>query len=154
MSFSFLTVEEFTDLTVMPCEDVAGLESQQPGFLVAQLQVQSARIASRLRKRYGELAAPYPDVVRGWLATVVTPIAYRRRGVNPNDQTLAQLDKEAETASLEIKEAADSETGLFDIPLRQDTAATGIEKGGPLGYSEPDAYSWMDAQRDAVRGRQ
>ena len=66
----------------------------------------------------------------------------------------ARQDKlivEAEAAAKsEVTEAADSEEGKFDLPLRQDTTATGVSKGGPLGYSEVSPYTWTDRQREAL----
>jgi len=50
-------------------------------------------------------------------------------------------------AVAELKEAADSKDGLFDLPLRADTTATGVSKGGPRGYSEASPYTNLDRQR-------
>ena len=58
---------------------------------------------------------------------------------------------EAERAREQMKEAADSEIGLYDLPLLNDVTTDGISKGGPLGYSEQSPYSWTDEQADAIR---
>jgi hypothetical protein len=80
----------------------------------------------------------------------VTPHAYLKRGCNPSDAQLVELFKDAEKAEAEIKEAADSETGLFDLPLQ--SGASAISKGGPLSYSETSPYVWSTLQRDTGRG--
>lgn len=154
VSTSYLTVPEFKTLTVMPSEDVDELETFQPGFLLAQLQVHTAKLNSRLAKRYAvPFASPCPDVVRGWLAAQVTPLAYRRRGVNASDAQFELVEKDRDLALKEIEEAANSETGLFDLPLKEGLSASGISMGSPLGYAEPGPYEWTDVQREAVRGR-
>ncbi len=144
---AYLTVLEFTPLSLMPDEDIDALELRYSAFLSAQLASRSAWIDSRLRKRYAvPFAAPYPDAVVGWLAALVTVRAYLKRGVNPNDEQWLLIKADADTAVAEIKEAADSETGLFDLPLRQDTTASGISKGAPMGYSEASPFVFTDRQ--------
>jgi phage gp36-like protein len=149
---AYLTAAEFKLLTPMPASDVDALESAAPGWLAAQLEQSSADIDARLRKRYAvPFGSPAPHAVRGWLARIVTRRAYLRRGVDPTDPQFAEIVKDAEQAVLEIAEAANGETGLFDLPLRADTTATGITKGGPLGYSEQSPYVAFDRQGEIGR---
>ena len=52
-----------------------------------------------------------------------------------------------DTAKDEIKEAADSVDGLFDLPLIMAGAATSaITSGGPMGSSSASPYRWTDDQ--------
>lgn len=122
------------------------------GFLDARLTRVSAWLDSRLRKRYeAPFASPYPEAVLGWLVDIVTEAAYRRRGLDPNDPQAEQYAADANTAREEVKEAADAEKGAFDLPLRQNTTADGITKGGPLGYSEQSPYVGFSKQRETAQ---
>lgn len=149
---SYLDLAGFKALSLMPDEDIDALEARYPGFVAAQLADRSGWIESRLRKRYAvPFALPYPDTVKGWLASIVTVRAYLKRGVDPTDEQWLEVKKQADDALAEIKEAADGELGLFDLPLRADTTATGISKGGPYVYSEQSPYVWTDQQADVGR---
>jgi uncharacterized protein DUF1320 len=147
---SYLDLEGFKGLTVMPEADVTALEAKSQGFIAKRLALNSARINMRLRKRYAvPFQQPYPQAVIAWLVAIVTPEAYERRGWNTSDEQADAIREDRKTAIEELKEAADSETGLFDLPLREDTTEDGITRGGPLGYSESDPYAWTDVQAEA-----
>lgn len=149
---AYLTLLEFKLLSVMPAEFVDAIEAVTPGWTEAQLSLESARIDSRLRKRYDvPFGSPAPVEVQGWLANIVTLRAYTRRGFDPTDEQAAIYKDDAATALAEMKEAADSNEGLFDLPLRADTTASGISKGGPKVYSETSPYVGFDVQ--AATGR-
>lgn len=151
---SYLDLDEFKARTVMPSEDVEELELRSPGYVLKRLEVWTSRINARLRKRYAvPFGAPIAEIVLGWLADIVTVEAYLRRGWNSADEQAADIKEARETALAEIKEAASSETGLFDLPLRQNTTETGISRGGPLAYSEASPYAWTDIQAaEVLRG--
>lgn len=145
---AYLDIDGFKELTTMPSEAVDELESVAPGFLNAQLAAWSAWLDSRLSKRYAApFGSPYPIAVRVWLARIVTPRAFQRRGVDANDQQYIDIRDDAKAAEAEVLEAANSDTGLFDLPLRSNTSASGISRGGPFGYSESSPYVWTDVQR-------
>lgn len=146
---AYLTASEFETLSVMPAEFIAELPA---GWLDANLEVWSDWINGRLRKRYAApFAAPVPGIVKLWLARIVTFEAYKRRGWDPTDEQAQQISEDNATARDEIKEAANAVDGLFDLPLRQDTTASGISKGGPLSYSEASPYVAFDRQGDVAR---
>ena len=90
-------------------------------------------------------ATPVPETVLGWLVIFVTYDVYRKRGVNPQDPQIELLVEEMKTALADIKESADGENGLFDLPVNEDTD-TAISTGGPQGYSETSPYVWQDRE--------
>ena len=149
---NYLTVARFKLLTVMADEDVDALEARFPGFLMARSEVISGTIDARLRKRYAApFESPYPNAVELWVARILTPAAYLKRGVDTTDRQFTEVYEDSKAAWVEIKEAANAVEGLYDLPLRQDTTATGISKGGPLGYSEASPYTWTDEQWEAAQ---
>lgn len=147
---AYLTALEFTGLTLAPDPYVAELQANFPGWLDNTLRMQSRLIDARLRKRYAApFAPPYPEVVQHWLAKLVTVECYLKRGVDPTDAQFATMQEQAKEAWGEITEAANSDTGLFDLPLKADAASPGgISKGAPLAYTETSPYVWRDVQLD------
>jgi hypothetical protein len=144
---AYLTRAAFKLLTVMPAVDVDALETEASGWVDAQLALVSARIDSRLRKRYTvPFTSPYPAAVTDWLARLVTLQCYLRRGVDSTDAQFVQIKADADAATAELKEAADAKEGLFELPLRADTDADGVTRGGPLAYSEQSPYVWTNSQ--------
>jgi hypothetical protein len=149
---SYLDLNGFKSASVMPDEDVEALVGRYPAFLSTQLELQSAWIDGRLRKRYAApFAEPYPKLVELWLAAIVTELAYIKRGVDANDEQWPTITDSAKQAKDEIAEAADGELGRFDLPLRADTTATGISKGATRTYSEQSPYVGFDRQRTIGR---
>ncbi len=133
----------------MPGEDVDLLEDREAGYLDATIAGVRADIYARLRKRYDvTFADGEPEIVKRWIAKITTPDAYRKRGTNPGDASIALLEADRTRAYDQIKEAADSATGLYDLPLLAESSASGISRGGPLGYSEQSPYTWTDRQAE------
>lgn len=151
---AYLTLSDFKLATDMPASFVDELEARTPGWLDKRLELESAYIDSRLRKRY---LAPFsltdtPVAVQRWLTDFVTFRAWRKRGVHALDDQMVDYRSAAEKADAEIKEAADSDTGLFDLPLRPDDAkATAIKQGFTQSYSEASPYVWMTVQERIAR---
>lgn len=147
-----MTLDEFKDRTNMPVEFIEAIEAVRAGWTEKQIALAIAWIESRLRKRYAvPFDAPQPEAFLAWVTRLVTFEAWQRRGYDPADLSMAQAAEDAKTARDEVKEAADSKDGLFDLPLRADTTAQGIRKGGPLVYSEQSPYVWTT--RQGCRGR-
>ncbi len=150
---AYLTLAQFKIRTELPEVDIDWLESAYSGFLSSKLEECSGWIDARLRKRYAveEWAAAPPSAVLRWLGQMVTHLAWQKRGGDPAGDVSSAYKEAADAARTEVKEAADSEEGLFDLPLRQGSSASGISKAGPFGYSEASPYAWTDVQAEAVR---
>lgn len=153
MSTPLITFEQWRLRTVMPPESVDALEMRRPGYVAARLALRTTEIHARLAKRYAvPFASPAPDVACMWLEQIVTGDAYEALGYAPgaHDERIIEAAKAAQEA---LKEAANSEVGLYELPLRADLASSdGVERGGPLFYAEQSPYEWTDAQVAAVRG--
>lgn len=145
---AYITIGRFKLLSTIPSGFVDEVEAVESGFTLAQLEYFSAWIDTQLAKRYeAPFASPVPYVVEGWLARIVTPRVWTKRGVNATDEQWQDIRKDDLDARAEIAQAANSETGLFDLPLRQNTTISGIAKGYPRVYSEQSPYVWTDIQR-------
>lgn len=144
----YITVERFKDLTTLPAEYVDELEVLRAGWLAAQIDAESAWIDARLGKRYATPFDPIspPVMVERWVAWLVTMNAWSRRGYDPNTADIQPTLDGFKQAKEEIKEAADAVDGLFELPLRSDTTAQGISRGGPRTYSEASPYVAFDDQ--------
>lgn len=149
---AYLTTSEFKTRSLIPSGYVDDIESVDSGWTLIQLEEASAWIDSRLRKRYAApFTSPYPVAVLSWLTKLVTVRCYLKRGVEATDEQFVSIQQDAMDAKAEIKEAADSNVGLFDLPLRSDTTATGIDRSGPFSYSEQSPY--VGFSRQARTGR-
>lgn len=123
-------------------------------FVTKRIATHQSWIESRLMKRYlAPFAAPVPQIVIGWLVALVTLDVFSKRGFNPGSaQDEEAIIGRAQRARDEIKEAADSKDGLFDLPVRQDLPGTSaVTRGGPLSYSEASPYTWTDKQAELAR---
>lgn len=146
---AYLSISEFRKRTILSSADVDELETIAPDFLTTTLADWSSEIDSRLRKRYASpFASPPPAIILRWLTKLVTRDAYAKRGFNPGSaQDADAISAAAESALAEMKEAADAKDGLFDLPIKQDTAdSSGVTKGAPLSYSETSPYRSFDLQ--------
>jgi len=149
---SYLDYAGFLARTVAPSEALAEVETRYPGWILAQLLTYSAQIDARLAKRYAVpfASASPPEMVRNWLTRLVTPRVYYKRGVDPADKQINDLIQDAARVLEELKEAADAQNGLYDLPLRADTDGSGVSKCRVQFRADPDAYSWTDRQSAAV----
>ncbi|MDX6479503.1 MAG: hypothetical protein QOG85_13 [Gaiellaceae bacterium] len=151
---ALLTLETFKTRTLMPAADVDLVEEQKAGFIAARLTMWTSWIEARLRKRYAvPFTIPTPEIVLAWLVAIVTLEAYQARGWNPSDAQSGQIEQAYKDALEQVKEAADGEGGLYDLPVAQNNASSALAGAAPLGYTEQDPFTWMDRQVEAYRGR-
>jgi hypothetical protein len=144
---SYLTVDRFKVLSLLPAKWVDDVELKSPGFTLAHLEIKTDWINARLRKRYAvPFKEPVPGLVQFWLVRMVTLEVDLKRGVQPTDEQFQLVREQAKDAAAEVFEAANSETGLFDLPMLDDGTDTGISQGSPRAYSEQSPYVWQDAQ--------
>lgn len=149
---TYLTVAEFRDRTVMAPQDVDLVESKAPGFIDCQIAIKQEMLDARLRKRYSvPFVGTVNEAIKGWLTRIVTPEVMRKRGARADDPMMVQVIDGAAEAVTEIKEAADSQIGLYDLPLTGTTGVSGIAYGGPRAYAEQSPYTWKKIQAEAAR---
>jgi len=144
---AYIDVARFKLLSVIPNDYVDEAEAQSPGFTLTQLQYWSAWIDSRLGKRYRvPFVGAIPIQIEGWLARIVTPRVWEKRGVNATDEQWGAIMKDEADARAEVEGAANGEVGLYDLPSYAGSPASGIARGFPLSYSESSPYVWYSEQ--------
>jgi hypothetical protein len=149
---SYLTVDQFKDRTTLPEDVIDALEAARPGWVLVQLNLESRRLDARLAKRYVvPFVDPAPEIILAWITDIVTMRCWSRRGFDPTTQDMQPTIDAATKAAEEIAEAAEAETGLFELPLRQDTTADGVSKGAPRAYTEASPYVWTTVQAGDAR---
>ena len=156
MSSRYLDVTGFKLRTIMPSGDVDALETLEPGWTQQKIDDWGDELDARLGKRYavpfGDAGTPrtnVPPTVLRWLTALVTRDTYLKRGFNPSSQQdQLGIFGMAEKAETELKEAADSQAGLFELPLKASDTSDGITRGGPLAYSEASPYTAMTLQAE------
>lgn len=136
----------------MPPSDVDAVEALYPGTFAAIAESVSRMFDGRLFKRYAApFTAPYPEALRWNVAHVVVAALWQKRGYNPGSAQDEIVQTNKTEALAWLKEAADSKDGLVELPLRENTTAEGVSKGGPLFFAEQSPYAWMRKQSDAGR---
>ena len=149
----YLTKAQLRTRTIMPYETFDALDERRPGYIENSISERSAAIEAKLIKRYAiPHVAPFPLKITQWVNWMCTVDLYLAAGFDPSSEQDKLIAEREAKALEELEAAADAEKGLFELPLRADTSASGVSKGEPLGSSDPDAFAWMDAQREAVRG--
>ena len=137
----------------MPASDIDALEALYPGTFDGVAAAVSRVFDARLAKRYAApFASPYPEALRWNVAQVVVAALWQKRGYNPGSAQDEIIQKNKDDAFAWVKEAADSKDGLVELPLRENLpTGSGVERGGPLGYSEQSPYTWTDLQLKGSR---
>lgn len=88
---------------------------------------------------------PIPETILRWIRILWEWDAIAKAGRSPIAPELADFKEEVAEARAEIKEAADGEHSLFDLPVNEDSD-TAQTTGRPLGYSETSPYAAFDRQ--------
>lgn len=145
----YLDLAGYKALSRLPAATIDRVETETTGSIAAILVERSAHINARLTKVYAcPFASPYPEIVQGWLARLADAEIVEKAGFQPTDDSALKIEARADVALAEIKEAANAKDGLFDLPLRADTTASGISKNEPLGYGETSPYVGNSRQFD------
>lgn len=146
----YLDIAAFKLLSVMPSGDIDARETAQPGYVTRQLDNASGYIDAQLSKRYAvPFTAPAPEIVQRWVTAIATYKIWQRRGWDATDDQVEQIKEDSDKAEEQIQKAADSEKGLYDLPLAN--GSSGISKGRPRVYSEASPYVWTDGQSETGR---
>jgi hypothetical protein len=150
----YVTLDHVRRRGVLIPDDVDFQETRYPGIVLERATEVSAFVDAQLIKRYAApFQTPYPDVVIRWVAILTSyEILVDLRGGNPESPQLVTARERYDRAVAQIAQAADSEKGMFELPLRQTDplGASAVNAGGPLGYSESSPYHWMDRQRERI----
>lgn len=115
-------------------------------FVEAQCAIFESKLHDQLRNRY---AVPFlhPNATaKGWIAAQVAFEVLRKRGVDPTDVMYGEYRDAAQLARDEITAAANSDTGLFELPLL--VSVTPVARGF-RGISDADPAAWK--RRQGVR---
>jgi len=148
----YLTPATFALRTVAPQSAIDEVTSLYPTWLQVQIDSLASIINARLAKRY---AVPFPDPapeqILSWLTRLVTVQLYFKRGFDPTDVQSAALIADRDTVYAEIKEAADAQAGLFELPLRSDQPQGSAVRSPILFQSDPTPFERIDRQAARYR---
>lgn len=92
-----------------------------------------------------EAVTPVVEDVLRWLTVLVTADVADRHGISTTDPLWIRISTRVDTVLKELEEAANSQTGLLDLPINEDEGSA-ITTGGPLGFSDASPYAWTDRQ--------
>lgn len=139
----------YRDRTTIALDNLDFLIATYPGHAERRIAINESRLNARLSKRYAvPFGDPAPEIYIGWVVALTDLDLKLKLGFDPSAQQDALTADAAKAALEDVKEAADSNEGLFDLPLRQDAqGASGITRGGPRAYSDVSPYAWMDRAR-------
>lgn len=152
---AYMTLTEYKSRTTIPKSLVESCTARgkDPAFWLA---MHSSTIRARLVKRYAvdfSDPGPAPDQIIAWLIVLMDIDVWKCVGGNPEGRIDGWYDADATRVREELKEAADSKDGLFELPLRNTDSLgnSAVNVGGPMGYSEASPYTWTSKQREAAR---
>lgn len=142
---SYLTLAAYRSITTLDGSTV-DLCAAKGKDVQRWLDLDSAHIRSRLVKRYAidwtEVAnQPVPDKIIQWLILLVDIPVCKCAGATPEGRVDDWAREDQTRVNDELKEAADCENGLFELPLRE-TGASAIHIGVPhvVSYQMPWNY--------------
>jgi hypothetical protein len=124
-----------------------------PNFVTTTIDDHTDKTISRLVKRYPAPTAanPWPDPVANlimrWVTKMVARDLFAKRGWSPQSESdRDDIEKAADTAEAELKEAADGQNGLLELALADDGNSS-VTAPTPLSYSEQSPYTASRRQR-------
>ena len=150
---SYLTLAQYRSITTLD-GSVVDLCTAKGKDAQRWLDMASAHIRSRLVKRYAVdfvTPGPTPDKIIEWLVLLVDIPVCKCAGVTPEGRVDDWTREDEKRVNDELKEAADAENGMFELPLRNTdpTGNSAINKGGPLVASNNTIYGYFDDQASA-----
>lgn len=90
---------------------------------------------------------PAPEIALGWLVAMLDVDVWTRRGTNYSDPAIVEAVAQRTEALGEIKEAADSKDGLFELPLNdQVQGGAAVIRSAPVAYTETSPFASADLQ--------
>jgi len=89
---------------------------------------------------------PVPETFLNWIVDLVSFAVLRKRKPSANDPETQLFEKAAATALEEVEKAANSQTGLYDLPVNDQGDSSAIATTGPIGYTEESPYVSADRQ--------
>jgi hypothetical protein len=147
----WLPIASYKSITLIPVSEINGIELLEPGWTDARSALCQAWITDKLRKRYGAYAdADVPSTVKRWMVAMLDRDVYTKRGRNPQDPAMTDVNREAEEALAQLDLAANSQQGLIELPIVQGTDVSGVNHGGPIFYSEASPFVSADRQQRAA----
>jgi hypothetical protein len=142
---AYLTLAQYRAITTVDGSvvDLCGTKGKS---VQRWLDLSSAHIRSRLVKRYAidwsEVEnQPVPDKIIQWLVLLVDIPVCKCTGATPEGRVDDWIREDETRVNDELKEAADAENGLFELPLRE-TGASAVHIGVPyvVAYQMPWDY--------------
>jgi len=135
------------------------LESKRPGHIAALDEMCSRFVDARLRKRVSYAGPPYaipfsdpPEIVKQWVADLLTPRAFDSLGRRPSDEIQASIVEREKLARSDLEEAADSQMNKFDLPLSPTDNDTAFTQPAPLMAAQQSPFTAKHLQYDRVKG--
>ena len=124
-----------------------------PNFVTTTIDDHTDKIISRLVKRYpaptaaNPWPAPVANLIQRWCTKMVARDCYAKRGWSPQSESdRDDIEKAADTAEAELKEAADGQNSLLELALGDDGNSS-VVAPTPLSYSEQSPYTASRRQR-------
>jgi hypothetical protein len=146
---TLLTTDRYRRLARVPTDWIDALAGDDPQWVDAQLELESAYVSSLLGKRYDVSKLAGSVAAQRWVAALVDEAVQMRRGFDATDQSAATYTEHANRAREDLLKAASAVDGLFDLVLLD---GTGISKGGMISYCETSPFLGARIQR--TKGRQ
>lgn len=141
----FAAWQDLADYCSMPSEWL--LEAGQR-FVEVQVEIFESKLNDQLRNRYAVPFANPNATVKGWIAAQVAFEVIKKRGIDPTDVMYGEYRDAAKLARDEITAAADSDKGMFELPLL--VTVTPVARGF-RGISDADPAAWKRRQGERAR---
>lgn len=158
---AYATLQQIRRLGVMRPSDIDRIEAQEPGITMERAATVESLLNSKLQKRYRapfDTVAPPLSLTKYVAVTTTYELLMDVRGLNPSSDQKDAAEKALERVEAWLTNAVDGEKGDAELrALESGLGSAAVNAGGPIGYSEPDPYSWQYKQMERLdalgRGR-